>query len=494
MPATYNDVMSKIADISTNLQSCFTEIRAKGVTVPADSSLDDLATLITAIPDASHPDYELPWLMADGSHGFISHARTNLTTNNTGSVTVELMPAQDNNSYIFGTSNSYNCLTGLNQLTTGLRARFRLCSVSNDTVTANENNYAGNSNQYTDSSYPYNKKLSNIYQTINSTSEYRASLYNGISTVTASASMAQPSTSAWGNYPVGILCRTAMMNESMSSAYLAVRTPAVAGTKLYELKMYSGPWANKTLNTTYIPVLHWDSSWGKYRPCFKDTGDTLTSFAIADYGNDVDSSIDGAYYIDPTLGLVETKATDITTSKSINTITYDATGATTYIVNLRVGGTTTSRTTLTTGGDNPTSISAYLTSTGSGQEYYFYVRFQGSNSNRKNSNIGTVVGSSFRATNLIMRWTPSSSYSVDRWSSTDDTINAKTSITGLTVANGGGNAIQLRNETNSSNNRTGVNSLMAIDSSTGKVLNYLVLCTYNNDLAYYDCVTKTIYS
>lgn len=494
MSATYNDVMSKIADISTNLQSCFTALQAKGVTVPADSSLDDLATLIAAIPDSSHPDYDLPWLMADGSHGFISHARTNLSSNNTGAVTVELMPASDSNSYIFGTSNSYNGLTGMNQMTAGLRARFRLCSVdSSGNVTVNENNYAGLNSQFTDSSYPYNKKLTDLYQSINSTSEYRVVVYNGITTVTASASLAQPSSSAWPNYAVGILCRTQMAGESGSNSYLKVTTPAVAGTKLYELKMYSGAWSNKTLNATYKPVLHWDSQYEKYRPCFKNTDGTLTTFAIADGNNTVDSSVDGAYYIDTTLGLTETKVTDITSSKNIDTIPYDATGATTYIANLRVGGTTTARTTLTTGGNDPTSISAYLTSTGSGQDYYFYVRFQGSNSNRKNSLMGTVTGSTFRAASLIMSWTPSSSYSVSRWSSADDTIAAKTNITGLTAANGNGNAISLRNS-NNNNNKSGVNSLMAVDSSTGKILNYLVLCTYNGNLVYYDCVNKTIYS
>ena len=100
MSATYNDVMSKIYDISTNLNVCLGVIASKGVTVPPDSSLDDLATLIAAIPDSSHPDYDLPWLMADGSHGFISHARTTLSGNNTGAVTVELMPAPDRKSVV----------------------------------------------------------------------------------------------------------------------------------------------------------------------------------------------------------------------------------------------------------------------------------------------------------------------------------------------------------------------------------------------------------
>lgn len=491
MSATYNDVMSKINDISTNLIACLGIISSKGVTVPADSSLDDLATLIAAIPDSSHPDYDLPWLMADGSHGFISHARTNLTTNNSGSVTVELMPAQDNNSYIFGTSNSYNCLTGLNQMTAGLRARFRLCSVdASNRVTANENNYAGNNNnQWSDSSYPYHKKLSDIYQSINSTSEYRATLYNGVNTVTANASMAQPSTSAWPNYAVGILCRTQMANESSSNSYLKVTMPAVAGTKLYELKMYSGTWSSKTLNATYTPVLHWDSSWGKYRPCFKNSDGTLTTFAIADYENDVDSSVDGAYYIDTTLGLAQASLTDITSTNIISTIPYDNTGATTYILKAfcASGGVI-----LTTGGSNPTKI------IGNQSGYYMYMRFYGSNSNMVENIIGEAPDATHNPTNFIARWTPSSSYLVTTWNGDDGSIGKKQDTSVLTDANGNGDIIELRNwRTNpGSTDRViqAVYSLMAVDSSTNKILNYLVLCTYNGNLVYYDCVTKTIYS
>lgn len=502
--------MSKIADISTNLQSCFTEIEAKGVTVPADSSLDDLGNLIRAIPDASHPDRDLPWLMADGLHGFILPMRATMTENNTVGIKAELTPTLENTPCLVGTGTTNgNGHQGLQQMTQGLRARFKMFSVSDNEIVTNENNYAGLNSQWSDSSCPYGKQIW-YYQSVNdNSSEWRAVLNHPGGTVTGGSGLAQPSGSYWPNYAYGIMCRTQMV-DNVSNPFIRVLQPAQQGVKVYDCSIFTGSWTNKSSKFHFKPVLHWDSSWGKYRPCWKEdytSGSTISgacsTFAILNEASQVDSSVDGAYYIDVTQGLTEKAATDVTSSRWVETIPYEFDGNLEYTLygrfcTLYTDSWTTANNKLMqvnrSGGGNSTIIVCNATVSGSTWTHQarFYTDYTNNTYRQIYSNTSSTASTGY---NYILRWTPTTSgtfgiqYYGGSGSSYSSVITSGSVTTNTSVRNQ-----PIRLHVGYSSRASGTTWLRVRNKTTGETTHFLQLCTYQGNYAYYDVITKTLYT
>ena len=499
--------MSKIADISTNLQSCFTEIEAKGVTVPADSSLDDLDSLIMAIPDASHPDLDLPWLMADGVHGFILPICATMTGNNTVGVKAELTPTLENTPCLVGTSTTNGGgHQGLQQMTQGFRARFKMFSVSNDDIVENANNYAGLNSQWSDSSCPYGKQLWYYQSVNNNSSEWRAVLNHPGDTVTGGSGLAQPSSSYWPNYTYGILCRTQMV-DNVSNPFVRVLQPAQQGVKVYDCSIFTGSWTSKTSKFHFKPILHWDSSWGKYRPCWKEDynsdSNVCSTFAIANEASQVDSSVDGAYYIDVTQGLAEIGAASVTSSRIIETIPYEFDGNLEYTLYGRFCTLYTNSWTYknnklmqvnASGGGSATIIVCNATVSNSTWTHQarFYTNYTNSVYKQIYSNTSSTASTAY---NYIVRWTPTTSgnFSVQYYggagSSYSKVLTSGSVATNTLVRN---QPIKLHVGYNSGAN--GTTWLRVRNKTTGETTHFLQLCTYNGNYAYYDVITKTLYT
>ena len=297
MPHSLSEVNTLINDISTNLNSCFTELSAKGVTVPADSSLEDLGGLIRQIPDASRPDYDIPWIMCDGS----SAIWLPVTTQKTRSVflSAELVPV-DSEVYLAGCRDQTTGLQlGLCQMQYGLRSRRRLVTTS---YTSDTNNYVGQNSQWSDSSYPYHKVSRMATSYVNNTNCRASLLWDG-TWQHAGSGMVQASDSFAQDSPLGIFACPISSNTGLTFPYQI----APRGTIIYDISIGTSSYSG-TPTDNYRPVLHWDSRTSKYRPCFaRDNGSaiiysTFPKNAKLDY-------IDGdAYYIDVLSGLSQLNA------------------------------------------------------------------------------------------------------------------------------------------------------------------------------------------
>ena len=507
MPYTKQDCLDKILDISTNLQSCLTEVAAKGVTVPADSSLDDLGTLIAQIPDASHPDYTLPWMVSDGDHSFLLPVRATPTENNIVGVQAELTPNPDNATrYVIGTmSDDGNLSTGLQQMSAGFRARFKLFSISNNEIVAGENNYAGLNSQWSDSSCPYYKQIW-FYQGITSTSTFLATLH-GPTAVNAGSGLAQPSGSLLPNIPYGLLA-AARMHDNVDNPYLYMTMPAQQGTKIFDCSIFSGTWSSKTSKFHFKPVLHWDSSWGKYRPCWKEDYNSgsyygYSTFAIASNGSQVDSSVEGAYYIDVTQGLSELSANNVTSSRWVETIPYEFDGNLEYTLygrfcTLYTDSWTTANNKLMqvnrSGGGYSTIIVCNATVSNSTWTHQarFYTNYTNDTYRQIYSNTSKTASTGY---NYILRWTPTTSgnfniqYYGGSGSSYSSVVNSGSVATNTSVRN---QPIMLH--VGYSSRASGTTWLRVRNKTTGETTHFLQLCTYQGNYAYYDVITKTLYT
>ena len=510
MSYTKQDCLDKILDISTNLQSCLTEVAAKGVTVPADSSLDDLGTLIAQIPDASHPDYALPWMVSDGDHSFLLPVRATAAENNIVGIKAELTPNTNNDvRYVIGTmSDDGNLSTGLQQMSAGFRARFKLFSISNNEIVTNENNYAGLNSQWSDSSCPYYKQIW-FYQGVTSTSNFLATL-QGPSTATAGSGLAQPSGSILPNIPYGLLA-AARMHDDVDNPYLYMTNPAQQGTKIFDCSIFTGTWSSKTSKFHFKPVLHWDSSWGKYRPCWKEDYNSgsyygYSTFAIASNGSQVDSSVEGAYYIDVTQGLSELSVNNITGGRSISTIPYKIDGDTEYTMYSR----------LQTIDSNNWAYSGnliFFVGDGSGTQirvnserpsgstttWNNMCRFYTSYSGNTYKQIYSSTTSSIGAYNYILQWTPSVSgtFGIKYYGGTGSGYSSKISGGSVTTNYSVSDLpikLYLHYTTSPSTRINGVNWIRVRKVSTNEITNFLVLCKKSdNTYCYYDVMTKTLY-
>lgn len=289
MPYTKQDCLNKIQDISTNLQRCFTEVAAKGMAVPADSSLDDLATLITAIPDASHPDYDLPWIMNDGSSGIWCPESAGRSA--TVWIDCELTPTDNTHVRLFGCQGTSLSNWGMDYNDTHVRS---LRTLTKNIGTSTQTSDTANTVSVDWSGYPFYKR-----QELEAswTSSYRASiLYNG-SWTHAATTAAQQNTSNTPNMPFSLFCSIRYTNDSLTFPANSCK----AGTKVYSVKRGTGGYTSTNL-TTYSPVLRWDPVKKEYRATLvnKDNG-RQWSFAKDDkYTED-----GNMYYIDVTKGYKE---------------------------------------------------------------------------------------------------------------------------------------------------------------------------------------------
>lgn len=287
---TKQDVLDKIQDISTNLHSCLTAVAAKGVTVPADASLDDLGGLIRQIPDASHPDIDLPWIMNDGESAYLFPETVAAAVS--VQVDCELVPVGSSYKYITGNG---GYIFGLLYTDSTIRARRQMIKSPTSSSPSADN---GNVAEKAWTGYPFYKRQT-LQCSYYSTSGYRSSLlYNG-SWTHAATSQAQSSGSNYPNHPVTLFSGISFINNTASFPF--GRLPA--GVKVYELDRAQQAYnATGTWSSIFTPVLHWDVNRHEYRPTFvKKSNMTYASFPkpslYSDDGN--------AYYIDVTQGYQE---------------------------------------------------------------------------------------------------------------------------------------------------------------------------------------------
>lgn len=290
--------MDKIYDISTNLHSCFTALTAKGVTVPADSSLDDLGNLIRQIPDSSHPDYELPWVMTDGST--CVWLPTTMQKSRSFSVECELAPTGQSSTYInlLGASASNLSNIGLMYHDSNVQASRKLTkSVGQSGQTADVDNNA----RVSWTGWPFYKKQT-IACSFYSTSGYRSSLQYRGSWTHAGTSSAQQSSSGLNDVMVCLFSQVRYSNTGLTSPYPSTNCPA--GTKVYGIKRWSTLYSDITTAVESKPYLHWDPLNKEYRPCFRYDNENNYEYSSFPKNSKLDQ--DGTlYYIDVTKGYAE---------------------------------------------------------------------------------------------------------------------------------------------------------------------------------------------
>lgn len=303
MSHTYNDVMKEVLRI----ESAKTWLNAAvggtfGVPgMTGDSSLADLSTNIGLIDTDPHPDYDLPWIMADGSSAFV--VPTPLVKDRGADVTVSLVPHPDNAGSIVMATMASGAQWGLNQMTMGMRARYRMDA--NPGNTPDTNNYAGQNDVWSDSSCPYWHKMRFIMSHYDDL-EFLCSLYQAGSWIHARSDMVQASTSGFNSLPIAVFGSLCVYNDKVAmkpngtNHYFASK-----GTMLYDITFTIGTYNSETIVKTYKPVLHWDRVYKKYRPCLYESRNRIySSFAIGEGDNLPDDGRDGAYYIAPGLTIM----------------------------------------------------------------------------------------------------------------------------------------------------------------------------------------------
>ena len=302
MSHTYNDVMTEISRINSAKVWLNVAVGSTfGVSsVTADSSLADLSTNIGLIDTDPHPDYALPWIMADGSSAFV--VPVTMGRNRGADVTVSLVPHPDNAGAIVMTTMTSGAQWGLNQLPAGMRGRYRMDASPGNTP--DTNNYAGLGNAWSDSSCPYWHRMKFALSHYDNT--FRCSLYQAGSWTHAASSMNQASTSGFNSLPIAVFGSSYVYNDKVAmrpngnNKYFSSK-----GTMLYDITFTTGTYDSSTIGDIYMPVLHWDRVYKKYRPClYESANEKYSSFAIGEGDNFPDDGRDGAYYIAPDLTIM----------------------------------------------------------------------------------------------------------------------------------------------------------------------------------------------
>lgn len=489
---TYNEVIQEINDISTNTQNSNKACIALGVNCQQDSSLADLSTNIGLIDTNQHPDYELPWVMADGSSGFLLPIEINKNT----SVLVQaaLMQAADNNPYLAGCT-GYNMIYGLNQMTLSVRGRTRLSASPGNA--RDVNNYAGLNNKFSDTDCPYWKLCD--YRLSWKDNEHYVSLYQVNEWIHSATS--QNSTSDINNYPLGIL---AIPNISNASTFIFpnVTNNALKGTLIAEVGTSSSSYTSDY--RMWNPVLHWDPKYMKYRPAYRAYGpDTDYPYRYSTFPLDssVDNGNDHMYYIPVNEGYsLEIGSNNSTIHTDIK---YDRSN--TVIVNFYAGGTYPSFTSpnynkIISRGSTETVVLRNVTynQTNQGTSYYYNeveCRDYGSNSlsmiYQKVSTASQVqpltdftVGQNYSSSsNNCFIGTIPNELTFAYWTKTNKSVTANTG----TIPD---------NQTLNFHVKTAhsyINWIRILDSNNN-LIHSLWPCMVNNTQVLYDVVTKTTYS
>lgn len=321
MTHTYDDVMNEVSRINSAKVRLNAAIGGTfGVPgMTGDSSLANLSTNIGLIDTDPHPDYALPWIMADGSSAFV--VPTPLGKDCGAEVTVSLVPHPDNAGSIVMSTRATGAQWGLNQMTMVMRARYRMDASPGNTP--DDNNYAGQNNVWSDSSCPYWHKMR--FAVSHYDNFFRCSLYQAGSWTHANSNMNQASTSGFNSLPIAVFGSPCVYNDKVAmkpngtNHYFASK-----GTMLYDIAFTKRKYDSSTIVDTYTPVLHWDRVYKKYRPClYESSTGKYSSFAIGEGDNFPDDGRDGAYYIDRASGLEYLGATASGSSYSNIMITTD---------------------------------------------------------------------------------------------------------------------------------------------------------------------------
>lgn len=473
---TYNDVIQEINDIDSEKQELNTLIATTfGVnTVTADSSLADLSTNIGLINTDQHPDYELPWIMADGSSGFV--VPFTLARDRAALTNVAVVPHPDNHGTIVRAAHSSGADWGLNQMTTSMRARYSMDASPGNARDAN--NYAGQSNSWGDSSCPYWHKMTFIISHYNT--QFRVSLKQNDSWVHGNSSMAQASTSGYNSYPVGVFgCpyvenTKVYMRPNETNKYFASK-----GTIMYEIMFGSGAYTGISYSDYYKPVLHWDSVYNKYRPCLKSQWDNIpkySSFGIGEGDNFPDDGRDGAYYIDTAAGIeyigrtIPVSTTDYSNILIDTDIPYNRSNQ--IIISWSIGIAPDNRPLLTVNGPSPQNLISVERDTTFNISVYDL-----------GGSATTIYSSSTRPTDYIgYDYSGNNKCWTSSWNGSYLRKAFGTTTPGTSSTEGYTYTINARC----------VDYVYIVDSNN-KVTNYLATCTYNGNTVLYDVITKTIY-
>lgn len=478
MSYTKQDCLDEILDISTNTQLSNQSCRILGVDCSIDSSIMDLSTNISLIDVEDHPMIDLPWIMADGSSGFLLPVTVNKARNTDVTVSLVPSPTDDNGRYIVGMVREHGGTWGLNQMDTGMRARLRL-EIPPGT-SADTNNYAGLNTQWS-SSFPYYQPMK-FALSKQSTSNYQCSLYNGNSWIHAGSGMAQASTSTFNSYIGGVFAIPRINDDSITFPWEG--HSATKGTILYEAAVSTGAYDSSSGRAVYVPKLYWDANYGKYRPVLYDSNNkNMSSFAIDGL---TDSGADHMYYVDRSIGL-EPISSFSGTDKSVVTDIYNNPNYT-FFVRFNAyryqGNITIFNTTQGTSGTRMVQENW-----NSGSSHYTYLYFYENANN--NVRIYSDTTSSSRINSCVSWNMKTNSSNVSRQNISVNTTTSFWSKTNYSCAKNSlsdrGNIILTYSQYNF------IYWFMVLDENN-EMIHYLVPCTYNGDVVYYDVLTKTIYS
>lgn len=291
--------MDKIQDISTNTQKLNKQIRALGVNVTDDASLADMSTNISLIDASAHPDLELPWVMADGSSGFLIERMA--SKNRSAVFTGRLVPKYDTednyagNNGLTGIKWSGGACWGIDQMRYNTRMRLRL-DKSPGLTADSANNYVGSDSLWSEALNPW--WMSNPYTLSHySNSGYRASQFqpnssSGMGWTHAASSLAQASSSSYNLTPIGVLNRFNVNSKTewkMEGLTGCAKKGTILESVRYGLGTYNSEW---TYQMTYKPVLRWDVSANKYRPCLKSLYTDSSTYCYSTFPISADMNYD----------------------------------------------------------------------------------------------------------------------------------------------------------------------------------------------------------
>lgn len=482
----------------------------------ADSSLADLSTNIGLIDTDPHPDYALPWIMADGSSGFV--VPVTMGRNRGVDANVSLVPHPDNAGALVMTTMATGAQWGLNQLPAGMRGRYRMDASPGNTP--DTNNYAGQNNVWSDSSCPYWHKMK--FAVSHYDNDFRCSLYQTGSWTHAASSMSQASTSGFNSLPIAVFGSSYVYNDKVAmrpngnNKYFSSK-----GTMLYDITFTTGTYDSSVIGDTYTPVLHWDRVYKKYRPClYESVNGKYSSFAIGEGDNFPDDGRDGAYYIDTASGLTELDFSVTNETYSVKSIATDIqmSGSHTYIMKAFIGygyqdsGNPVGTVMWTTDGSRNIQVGPYITRRAypySGQGTYGIWIVDGTTQNKIiEQTYTTDTGrSTYRRDELLVVNFGDSSKCGRMTSTTYIAPNVNSywnigslSISAQTVPDSSRGTLyfNIGNTQTSNNINTGGSNYRfywtRILDENGVLIHYLVPCKKNGAYGMYDAITKKFYS
>lgn len=508
MPYTQQDCLDKIQDISTNSQKCNKVVRALGVNVSNDASLADLSTNIASIDTTFHPDYELPWIMADGSSGLILDIQT--TKNRSVEFKGRLVPMYDtednyaSNHGLVGTKWVGGACWGIDQMRYNTRMRYR--EDKSPGLSADKTNNVGTDNVWSETLNPWwvttTWKCSYYDTTSHRVSQYGPNSSTGAGWTHAASGSAQASTSGYNLTPIGVLNRfyvtskTTWQMENFAGC-------AKKGTICESLKTGNGAYNETwTDQITFTPVLHWDCSTNKYRPCMRRADSSTlyyyTSFPIT-ANLDYDDGTDHMYYYELDKGIIPLEYPTSTETYEILYISTDIPYSTSYTYILKAdvySGTGNFMAIMNTTGEVHAGISTYSQSIGSNPQCGMRVWDGGNNKNYQYSQFYNnpreycfIAKIQFGATLEWWQYDTTTSYtSASKLFSYTLMTNTGTRRDG----DRGNMSFLIGNTDNTTSPRYRFYWCYILDENNN-VIHYLVPVKHNNAYKLYDVITKKLY-